>query len=369
MLTGLTPSLHGASKWRKLDRTVPYLPEILSHSGFLTDGVVSGPYLSQWFGFERGFHSYRAKSDPPADETVDVAIEALRRGRGLDQFVFVHLFDPHWPYFPAADLIERFGERPPDISDLLDLVQRRREPHNPSEIRFITNLYDAEISQADRAIGRFLNELRAEGIYDQALIILTGDHGEAFYEHGHWQHSVSLYEELLRVPLIVKWPGRALRGRSDALVSHVDIFPTILEEAGIESSSSGVGLRKLSQGDDEGEPRAILSEFKWLLDNETRVKISFRTPELKYIATVSIPPEKDASLDMLQEEELYDLAVDPGERHDVSSTRPDAIGAFQQMLLDYLERSQNIQATAHGEEVILDESTKEKLRELGYVHE
>jgi arylsulfatase A-like enzyme len=289
----------------------------------------------------------------------------------VEQFLFLHLFDPHWPYLPPAKLIERFGERPPDISDLLDLAKERRQPPSSRDIQHIVNLYDAEIASADNEIGRLFDALRLEGLYDEALIIVTADHGEAFYEHGHWQHSITLYDELLRVPLIVKWPGRPLRGRVDTLVSHVDIFPTILDEMGIPVSapSSGVSLRKYAEGKDDACPREVISEFNWRLDDQNFVKVSFRDSQLKYVATVSIPAGEEISLDMIQEEELFDLAGDPEEQHDISAKRPESLRTFKKKLLDHLIRSRNIRSIYSGEDVLLDEAMKEQLRNLGYIHE
>ena len=86
-------------------------------------------------------------------------------------------------------------------------------------------------------MGRFIEALKSSGLYDESLIILTADHGEAFYEHGHWQHSTSLYEELIHVPLIVKWPGHRLRGKVGTLVSHIDIFHPILGELGLQGAT------------------------------------------------------------------------------------------------------------------------------------
>ncbi|MEE9263732.1 MAG: sulfatase, partial [Vicinamibacteria bacterium] len=190
MFTGLYPAFHGASKWRRLSESTPYLPELLGGSGYEVNGVVTGLYLAQGFGFERGFRVYRFFDDPGAGTAIDAALELVRRARGRSQFLWVHLFDPHWPYAPPKDFLDRFGHRPPDISDLLQNVSQQDEPPADSEaVQHAIDLYDAEILYTDRELGRLLDELESTGLYDRSLILVVGDHGEAFHEHGLWQHT------------------------------------------------------------------------------------------------------------------------------------------------------------------------------------
>ena len=226
MFTGFTPSEHGASNRNLLNRSVPYLPELLADAGLRVDGVVSGAYLAQNFGFERGFHSYRSLQRPRAAETVDAALKVLDRARGQAHFLFLHLIDAHWPYEPPPELEERFGPIQTDVAGMLQKVLKQIPPDSPAEIQQAIDLYDAEIAYADHELGRFLDELETRGLYDEAFIILTADHGEAFYEHDHWQHGWTLYDEIVHVPLVIKWPKSAEhrrgRGRISAQVSQTD---------------------------------------------------------------------------------------------------------------------------------------------------
>ena len=216
---------------------------MLSEAGYQTDAVVTGAYLSQTYGFERGFDLYRLDHRAPAEKTVEQAIELLQRSAGRDQFLFVHFIDAHWPYEPPEEFVERFGPRPADLAGLLRKVVDNNPPSNAEETERVAALYDAEIASADEAVGRLLEDLKARGVYDRSLIILTADHGEAFFDHGHWQHSKTLYEELIRIPLIVKWPGQSPKGRVSAQVSQVDIFPTVLAAAGVEPPpTDGINL-------------------------------------------------------------------------------------------------------------------------------
>ncbi len=98
----------------------------------------------------------------------------------------MHLFDAHWPYVPPRGFLDRFDERPPDISDILTKVRDGVPPSGPEEIHQLVNLYDGEIAYLDQELGRFFAGLKEAGIYRRSLIILTADHGESFYEHNAW---------------------------------------------------------------------------------------------------------------------------------------------------------------------------------------
>ncbi len=209
MLTGVLPTEHGLRHDQKKFPSVPYLPEMLAQNGYETIGIVSSLLLTPTFGFDEGFDRYHALVDVPAASLVDTAIREMALHDGRSRFLFLHLFDAHWPYQPPPDLLTRFGPRPKDISDLLKKVIDRRPPSGPEEIEGLKNLYDAEIFAADRELGRLFQALKESGRYDGALIVVTADHGEGFYEHGFWQHSEVIYSEVTRVPLIVKWPGNS----------------------------------------------------------------------------------------------------------------------------------------------------------------
>ncbi len=287
MLTGLPPSIHGATKTSMLHDSVPYLPVLLAESGYRVDGLVSVPTLSQEYGFDRGFHSYRFYFNPGASHTVDAAIDLLGKGDGQSHFLFLHLIDAHWPYAPPEEFRQRFGERPPDISDLLKQILNDVPPSGQAQIDQAVNLYDGEIAYVDRELGRFFDKMRAEGLYDSSLIILTADHGEAFYEHGYWKHTQTLYEEMVRVPLIVKWPAESPTGRVASLVSQVDVFPTVLGAVGLDSETAWArDLRRYVTRPDTS--RSVVSEVSWkaLVTRPALFKVAFRNEQFKYVATL-----------------------------------------------------------------------------------
>ena len=368
MLTGLVPSLHGATKWEKLSTSVDYLPELLGGSGYRAAGVVSWVYLSQAYGFERGFDSYRVLDRPEASDIIDRAIEELHRGRGQPQFLFAHLWDAHWPYMPKAQDLARLGGRPRDISSLHKLIREGTPANDERESEEIVRLYDAEIAFADRELGRLFREMKTLGLWENALLVITSDHGEAFREHGHWQHSQTLYDELTRVPLIVKWPGQAEPGREAAPVSLVDLFVTFAEAAGLEVEAGGgpgaLARRSLTAAPDE--KRIVLSEVTWRSPSGSFMKVALRDRGRKYIATLSGPPGDDLAVGKVEKEELYDLLKDPKESENLIGRNADTVNRFRAELRSFLEAARAARSLRKGEPVELDDEALEKLKSLGY---
>ena len=370
MFTGLFPSRHDGSKWAKLASTTPYLAEILSQAGYQTDALVTGAYLSQNYGFERGFDFYRMDYPSPAAATVEQAIELLGRAQGVNQFLFLHLIDPHWPYDPPPELIDRFGPPPPDIAGLLRKIVDNEPPSSPREVDQVVALYDSEIASADEALGRFLDTMKNMGLYQRSLIIVTADHGEAFFDRGHWQHSQTLHEELIRIPLVVKWPGESPRGRIRSQVSQVDIFPTVLKVAGLTPPpSDGIDLLEFVKETAAAKKRrSLVSENAWRSPVGWARKISFRIEKLKYIATLAAPTGVEPQESHLEREELYDLLGDPEEKVNLLEASSVEVEPFRRELAQYLSEARSLRAGRQTEHVVEDDVTLERLRSLGYVN-
>ena len=375
MFTGFTPSEHGATNRHMLSRAVPYLPELLASAGFQVDGVVSGAYLAQNFGFERGFHSYRSLQRPRAAETVDAALSVLDRAQGQAHFLFLHLIDAHWPYAPPPELEERFGPIRADVPALLRKVLEQIPPEDPDEIEQAIDLYDAEIAYADQELGRFFDELVKRDLYEHAFIIVTADHGEAFYEHDTWQHGWTLYDEIVHVPLVVKWPTNSKRGRIATQVSQTDIFQTLLLQAGLTPPHSRAEdlARLISQSGGKPQPkegrRYAVSEFTSNpAPGELPTKyVAIRTGTKKYIATFRTDDDAELSIVDLIAEELYDLKGDPGETKDLAPDAPEDLEAFRKGLNAYLDEARAFRDWRHGDEAIEDDAIRERLRALGYL--
>ena len=378
MLTGLPPSLHGAILRRPIATSVPYTPESLARSGYRTAAIVSAPFLSQSYGFHRGFHTYRATGGRAA-LIIDQALALLDEGRGRPQFFFLHLFDLHWPYSPPEAFRTRFGERPDDITELLELVRMRLPPKSRLQVEQTIALYDAELAYVDEELQRFFDALRKAGTWDNALVIVTADHGEAFYEHEDWDHgrpwrheTPGLYEEIVHVPLIVKWPGEPIGRKVPNLVSQMDVSPTMLEAAGIEPPTHwATGLRRWVDGDAElGEPtRHMITEFvSSRRDGSAGLQIALRNQNTKYIATFRADTVAELRGTVPVREELYDLRNDPGEQRNLLEADNASPGPFRAALRSYLKSARELAPTAE-DDIVPDEKLLKELRSLGYVEQ
>jgi arylsulfatase len=378
MLTGLPPSLHGAASRGRISSDVDTLPELLAADGYHVQGVVSAPFLAPVYGFADGFHTYRLSSDRAAG-LVDQALSFLEEGAGLPQFLFLHLFDVHAPYSPPGEFLDLFGERPKDVSALHSRIQKRTPPGSEAEIQQAKNLYDAEIAYVDRELGRFFEELRGRGLYDRSVIIVTADHGEAFYEHGSWEHGrpflddgPGLFQEIVHVPLLVKAPGA--RGEVvEDVVSQADIFATFLEAA--RSRGTSAWARSLLDPREAEASRWTVSEFVAAPSvGGSAWEVALRRRNMKYSAVFRAHDREELSKATATEEALYDLAADPGERRNLmaedagDAERRETVASAREALELYrqvvLERRG--QGPAEGD-LSLDPELLEKLESLGYV--
>jgi len=263
---------------------------------------------------------------------------------------------------PLLELERR--RHPPQLEALLNKVIERQPPSGPEDIEHLKTLYDGEIAYVDRELGRLLDWLRVQGLYQDSLIIVTSDHGEAFYEHGYWQHSETLYEEMTRVPLIVKLPGNSGHRGVETPVSHVDIFATILEAAGLPPPpSQGRSLTGRTGASDDSK---TISEVIWWADEDTRKIVSLRSQHLKYIASFEATAQDDLTIHKMLREELYDLSADAEERNNLETSR--YMTAFRGELDALLDQARKFRADQEkGGPVVIDDEVRERLRALGYM--
>lgn len=374
MLTGLPPSLHGARVRRALSPSVSYVPERLREAGYRVNAVVSASFLSQTYGFERGFHTYRVMGGRGAG-LVDEALRMLDESEGQEQFLFLHLYDLHAPYSPPREFIDRFAAPGTDVTELLQRMAERSLRGEEHEVEQLVALYDAELAYVDGEIGRFLDELRARGLYDTSVIIVTSDHGEAFHEHGAWQHgrataidAPGLYEEIVGIPLIVRWPDERVGISTAPVVSQMDVSATILDAAGLESSSPWVvGLRQYLDPSPVSRERKILSEVVTFdRDRGAGLQLALSDGNSKYIASFRAPTVRELYEARPAREELYDLRNDPKESSDLLSEAARVPGPFRAALRNYFAAVRE-NAPADGAAVHLRDGLLEELRALGYL--
>ncbi len=357
--TGLYPADHRVENdGLKLGAEVSTLAEQLSAAGYETAAFVSHVYVSRPFGFARGFDTFEdfgisrpgyrpeAGMEPTADIVTDAALAHLGRRSRAPLFLFVHYFDPHWPYHPPPGYRDLFpNDYEGELDASYDSISRFQDPavRLPEDYReFLETRYDGEIRFVDEMIGRLL-----EAIDERAWIIVTADHGEEYKEHGSMGHGRQLYEESIHVPLVIAGPpaqGEKKNGeggrRIASPVSGVDIHPTILDLAGIAEPGSrrrGVTLRPAFRGGGAlPANRPLVSATIRLNAYRTAVRLD----RLKLIRFM----DRDRS-------ELFDLEADPAERHDLAARRPDDRRALLATLfreVDLLSDGWNLSWTGDG---------------------
>jgi arylsulfatase A-like enzyme len=233
LLSGLDPSSHRVeNRLDVIPGDVRLLSQALKEHGYATSAVVTNVNVLPIWGFERGFDSFvdleAKKSLGTADRVVDeLARQLPELASNAPFFLYAHLLDPHHPYAPPAPFDTKFrGESGAKLQANIDA-------------------YDGEIAFGDAQLERFLGLLKANDVHDDTLFVFVSDHGEEFHEHGGVQHGHTLYDEVVRVPLIVRFPGGAHAGRRVAEpVSLIDVVPTVLAALGLppQEGVDGVAL-------------------------------------------------------------------------------------------------------------------------------
>ena len=377
VLTGLSPKVHGRLQVSSpaLDDSLPTLGTYFDEAGWRTAAVGANRFIQdlnlhqgfQWrhthahasLGQGFGFWALESLSprfvwNPGTDQLVDWAIEWIDRPQTRPSLLWLHLYDPHEPYTPPEMFIdveaahpdigvEFWGDQASDPNDL-----------EPPVRDWIRELYDGEVRWVDDQIGRLLDALQDRGLYDDALIVLTSDHGEEFWEHGDYLHGQSLYGELLRVPLLIKLPGAATASRVSGYVSTVAVAPTVLDLAGVDYAPelfSAHSLRAQVDGDVAGEP--VFATGTWTQENRSAVIFDGK----KYV----LWPLSGFEL-------TYDLTTNPGE----APADPDeaVIADGRRLMAEHEERSAKLRealGVASEEDAELDPATIQRLRGLGYI--
>ena len=344
VFTSLYPDQHGAFEVRKsLGTTFPTLGELLREEGYVTGAVINAPYLKPKFKVDRGFDTYMPPTGRIAPGTTIEALRWIDKNRDRPFFMFVHYFDPHLPYSPPAPYDTLFD---PDYTGPLDrwsfdLSQfpdvkttdfEAMRTLGPADWDHIRALYDGEIAFTDEAVGRLLEGLKERGLAKNTLIVFLSDHGEEFFEHEGFEHGHTLYDELLRVPLIFSLPGRLPEGvRVSRQVRLVDIAPTIMDLLGLrpDPDFEGVSLKSLLTG--EG---SVTANSGTLLPPE--IAYAEATIYGRYQKSITAYPWK-LIYDMVSgERRCFNLAEDPGEYNDISDVPNESLGLLETTLFKTL---------------------------------
>jgi arylsulfatase A-like enzyme len=358
LLTSLVPAHHGASL--KAERALPdgvtTLAEVLRERGYATVAFHGGGQVAAEFGLAQGFDTYQAVEGRFA-QTVAAARGWLEASAGRPFFLFLHTYETHAPYRPELRHLDLFDDGyAGDLPDWIGLEEHLmpingfagpRRALGPADLAHVVDVYDAGIRSMDEALGELVAFLRETGLYERTLIVLTSDHGEELGERGFvgW-HAHTLFDELLRVPLVVKLPGSALAGaRVARQVRSLDIAPSVLDVLRIPAPEPFEGISLF-------DPRAAgdaVSELAW-----SQTEPGARAPAATSLRT---------SRWKLYGSRLYDLRADPGERTDVARRRSQLARRLSARRDEIAAEAAAPAARTAG----LSEATRERLRELGYV--
>ena len=328
---------------------LPDLPELLHEHGYHTAAFIGAMILDprnrMALGFNRGFDVYdgnfhtrkRGESrygseERRAGEVVASALKWLSHRKPGPFFVWLHFYDPHDPY----------------------------DPPSPFKEKYASALYDGEIAYTDSTLGEFFKALRDQKLYDNSLIAIAADHGEAFGEHGEERHGVLLYDETIHVPLLMKMPAEELAGtRVESRVGLVDLAPSLLQAAsiGVPSAMQGHSLFPVIQSERKekqelaGErDRAVYSESDYAHENLGWSELhSWRSGKYLYVRA----PKR----------ELYDQSSDPGSVRNMASSAAAVADTLDDQLSSFLQKT----SSASGGQTKLDPAQMEKLRALGYM--
>ncbi|GJM45351.1 MAG: hypothetical protein DHS20C21_21930 [Gemmatimonadota bacterium] len=248
-----------------------------------------------------------------------------------------------------------------DIGEIRRLAPRL----GPADVRFLRELYDGEVRFLDRAVGRLLDELERRGLADDTVVVLTGDHGEEFFEHGWIGHTRSLHREVVSVPLILAGPGVPAESRPDG-AWLLDVAPTLLSLVGLEPGD-GPGRDLL------GPDRTVRTDFAevsydpWTPENLELAAEAGRTPSPEdRVLARSVRKGRWKGIRNVATEtwQLFDLARDPGEKNDVAARNPDALRALAEAMDEWrsaLVAPESTSAAAPSDAQL------ERLRALGYL--
>ena len=367
LLTGRDPEAHGVDVWgRQLPDGIPLLQEVVGTLGYHTVLWTQHTMYQGNRTLRRGFDRY-VKLEIDSPEQPDPETLFLD---GYPTFALIHYLPPHGPYDPPPPYRGTYSDwtdgQYPANGQFLHQFPKLRDisEMTPDHLRYVRDRYDDNVLFADTVVQGVIDLLKQHDRYDNALIILASDHGEGFMEHGFFQHTRFLYDEVLRVPFIMKWPAgtRGYESRVDIPVSTIQLPATITDLLGIDAPLArfqGQTLTPAAFGDEvDYAPLFYSSRGRAQRDTSPLPMAAMRVGNLK------IHHYENENLT-----QLFDLATDPGEHNDLSEEMPTVTAyLLQQMRLrQTLSRKlRSIDGTA-GETMELDEDARRELRALGYI--
>jgi arylsulfatase A-like enzyme len=353
---------------------------VLARAGYATRAFTSGGFVNSVFGLDQGFDAFSEIDPIPAEDShygrklarkygAERAAELLASQgfaaveRWLDErseqpfFLFLHTYAVH-DYDAPKELLrcQELGCAHPPVT-LSTRNGAEAAAFTPEMRAHVEHLYDAALRHTDARLGQLLVRLTTLGLAENTLVVVTSDHGEEFFEHGHLQHGRTLYEELLRIPLVFAGPGVPERVLTRPAM-QVDVLPTVLARLGIDSPAQVQGVDLLGR---EWRARAVWSE----VDSRFAHKYALRAED--GAKTIHGPSEGKVVFPNERAWERYELGQDPGERHDLAEGDADGL-AERQRALETMRKAleglgEELGPAGHGQ---VDPETLQDLEALGY---
>ena len=363
LLTGQYPDRHQSVSFAdRLRDDVVTLPSILSRAGYRTAAFPGNAVVSKTFGLDRGYQEFfpvwEREGYTGHGDSVVSAFKGWVEGRPEEPFfAYVHLREPHFPYNPPPPFDTRFGPDSPypggiDDTALVDYLNRKAasgEPPSEEVLARVRGLYLGNLAYVDSLVGEVLSMLEPS-----TIVVLTADHGEALFEHGFLGHNTQLYEESIRIPLLIRAPGLAPRRVSD-LVELIDLTPTIAELAGLSNVPGAFGFQGRSlvpalAGSSLSNPKLAFSRTLW-----AKPRYSVRGERFKLIWD----SRTGAS-------ELYDLESDPGERMPLEIRIREGY-LREELFLWYREQERLKASDPSPDDAVLSDDDRRRLESLNYL--
>lgn len=354
--------------YQKFPRHVDFMPDYLSEAGYQTAGIVSNIVLTSeateldWhFDYFDDFLDedvpgtilYERAADATTNAGLTWMVDAWDSSKPY--FLWVHYQDTHGPYQAPADKTVTFSHPEP-----LPIDVERVPPYmrvDTDDGLYYVDRYDEELAYADFHINRLLEAFEREGLLDNTLVIFSADHGESMMEHEEWfTHGYQVYEEIMRVPLLIRYPGQRRGKRVTKRVSLVDLLPTVLKAAGVDIPSRLRG-KPLNRSFDEVPVYARGKNWRGMIHNDKKWMIEYRRG-------TTVPKRR----------RVYDLIRDPHELHPLPWEATAEAEAFYDLVESDPDPAgipkmydRGIAIGAPKVRPGLDEKTLDKLRSLGYV--
>jgi len=387
LMTGLHPRTHQIrGNGALLDEQFVTLPQRLTAAGYETGAFLSNMCDAPNRGLAVLFCSWWGDAGPPApgmrrqwmshdqpewDAAITrEAITFMTKDRDPPFFAWVHYIDPHKPF----DLVPEFARDEYDGSfavndDSLAQLTLARTPPTPAQRRQLLAIYDSQVSSTDAHIGDLLTALEAAGLADDTLVVFTADHGEELGDHNaYYYHLSSVYQQVLSIPLILRWPGHLPAGQvAEMPIASVDIAPTVLDLLGLASENLGMeggsraGLARREAGAtgaettfaEWGDKMVIVGQGNWRYIWNPDAVVPYGAP---------FKPGSDLGFSIAPEE-LYDLAADPLQQENVATAYPERTAALRARACEFVrEKDFHLQAPR-----LLSPEAQERLKSLGYL--